>query len=233
MTIWSLYDLSVINSRYPLKGEEVNIDKDSDKQLTRSQRRRREDLVRAALKVFEERGFDGARMDDVAREAEVAKGTVYLYFENKEALFQGVVREVVGPALKAVEQAATLEHSSASERLERQIRVFGKYLGGGDLRVILRLMIAEGSKNESLRHFYYSTIVAPGMEAIRLCLREGEAAGEFRKGTGKIQPQVLAGAPMIAAIWQILFGDFSPLDFERVLDDHLKTVLDGLRNTGD
>ncbi|WP_375056070.1 TetR/AcrR family transcriptional regulator [Zobellella sp. DQSA1] len=207
----------------------MELDKPSEKQLTRSQLRRREDLVRAALKVFDERGFEGARIDDVAREAEVAKGTVYLYFENKEALFQGVVRDVVGPALKAVELAAELESSGASERLERQVRAFGKYLGSGDLRIILRLMIAEGSKNESLRHFYYSTIVAPGMEAIRRCLRDGEASGEFRKGAGDIQPQVLAGVPMITAIWQILFADFSPLDTDRVLEDHLKTILDGLR----
>ncbi len=68
------------------------------------------------------------------------------------------------------------------------------------------------------------------MEAIRQCLKDGETSGEFREGAGGIQPQILAGGPMIAAGWQILFADFSPLDFERVLEDHLKTVLGGLQN---
>lgn len=201
----------------------------TEKPLTRAQRRRREDLIRAALKVFDECGYEGARVDDVAREAEVAKGTVYLYFSNKEALFQGVVREVVGPALEAVQQAASSDNSSAATRLERQVRVFGHYLAGGDLRIILRLMIAEAPKNPGLREFYYSTIVAPGMKAIQQCLRDGEASGEFRSGAGDLQPQILAGAPMIAAVWQILFADFSTLQTEKVIDDHLKTVLDGLK----
>jgi len=199
-----------------------------NKPLSRSQRRRREDLVRAALKVFDECGYEGARIDDVAREAEVAKGTVYLYFKNKEALFQGVIYDVVGPALKAVEHAASLQESGAKERLERQVRVFGKYLGSGDLRVILRLMVAEGAKNERLRHFYFKTIVEPGMSAIQQCLRDGEASGEFRKGTGDLKPQMLAGGPMISAIWQILFSDFEPLDIDGVIDDHLSAVMRGI-----
>ncbi|GAA3556717.1 TetR/AcrR family transcriptional regulator [Marinobacter xestospongiae] len=202
-----------------------------DKPLTRSQRRRREDLVRAALKVFDEHGFEAARMDDVAREAEVAKGTVYLYFKNKEDLFQGMVRDVVGPALDSVRQAATLASRPPTERLEQLVRSLGRFLGTGDFRTILRLMIAEGPKHENLRQFYYSNIVEPGTAAIRQCLQDGEASGEFRQGSGQVAPQVLAGAPMIAAIWQILFADYAPLDTERLLDDHLKTVLGGLQVT--
>ena len=59
--------------------------------MTRSQQRRRDDIVQAALRVFDRDGFEGARIDDVAAEADVAKGTVYLYFKNKDAIAEAMV----------------------------------------------------------------------------------------------------------------------------------------------
>ena len=52
-------------------------------------------IVDAALEVFAERGLAAARLDDIARRAGVAKGTIYSYFPNKEALFQAVIRGMV------------------------------------------------------------------------------------------------------------------------------------------
>ncbi len=198
--------------------------------LSRSQQRRRDDIVEAALKIFDRDGFEGARIDDVAAEAGIAKGTVYLYFENKEALFEGVVRDVVKPAVDAVERTAENEHMSASERLEAQVTLIGERLGKGSMKILLRLMIAEGPRHDNLRDFYFREVVEPGMAAIRKSLADGEASGEFRPGTADIHPQVLAGAPMMGAIWRILFQELAPLDIDSLLDDHLRTVLAGLRD---
>src|SRR5918993_5421961 len=74
-------------------------------------RRRKEerprDIIAAALSVFTEKGFAGARMEEIARRAGLSKGTLYLYFETKEDMFRAVVREVVVPNV-AVLQAATV-----------------------------------------------------------------------------------------------------------------------------
>ena len=51
------------------------------------------ELLAAALELFVEKGYAGTRLDDVAQRAGVSKGTLYLYFENKEDLFKAVVRE--------------------------------------------------------------------------------------------------------------------------------------------
>lgn len=201
----------------------------NEKTLTRSQERRREDIVQAALEVFDRDGFEGARIDDVAAEADVAKGTVYLYFKNKEALLEGVIHGVVKPAVAAVEEAAADTEMSAADRLRRQIGVIGKRLGEGQMNVILRLMIAEGPKHDELRRFYFHEIVNPGMQAISRCLADGEASGEFRPGTGKLHPQVFAGTAIMGAVWRILFDDLRPIDIGALLRDHLDTVLDGIR----
>ena len=65
---------------------------------------RRAAILDAALEEFTARGYEGARLDDVAKRAGIAKGTIYLYFADKEALFQDLVRSMVNPVL------GTLEH---------------------------------------------------------------------------------------------------------------------------
>ena len=68
------------------------------KTLSRSQRRRQDDILKAALLVFDRDGFEAAKMSDIAREAEVAKGTLYLYFESKVALLEGVITKEIIPS---------------------------------------------------------------------------------------------------------------------------------------
>src|SRR4051812_25743549 len=65
---------------------------------------RRAAILAAALDEFTARGYEGARLDDVARRAGVAKGTIYLYFADKEALFQELVRSMVSPVLGTLTQ---------------------------------------------------------------------------------------------------------------------------------
>lgn len=67
------------------------------------------------------------------------------------------------------------------------------------------------------------------MDALRRCLAEGEASGEFRPGSARLQPQMFAGAPLMSAIWRMLFEDLEPLDIDRLLSDHLDTILDALK----
>ncbi len=198
------------------------------KQLTRAQQQRRGDIVRAALKVFDRDGFEGARIEDVAREAEIAKGTVYLYFPNKQALLEGVVREVISPEINEVERTARDSQLSPGERLRRQIEIVGSRLGSGDMKIILRLMIGEGTKHDELRKFYYHEVVERGMAAISQCLADGAKTGEFIKAASKIEPQVFAGTPLLIAVWGILFDDLAPLDVNKLLKSHCDQLLKGL-----
>src|SRR5437588_1797028 len=65
---------------------------------------RRAAILSAALEEFTARGYEGARLDDVAKRAGIAKGTIYLYFADKETLFQELVRSMVSPVLGTLEQ---------------------------------------------------------------------------------------------------------------------------------
>ena len=74
------------------------------KRRTRPAEARRAAILAAALEEFTARGYEGARLDDVAKRAGIAKGTIYLYFADKETLFQDLVRSMVHPVLGTLEQ---------------------------------------------------------------------------------------------------------------------------------
>ena len=73
-------------------------------------KRRKEDrpgeILAAALKTFASKGFTATRLDEVAKEAGISKGTLYLYFESKEALFKAVVTHYIVPQIASAEQQA-------------------------------------------------------------------------------------------------------------------------------
>src|SRR3954470_17850474 len=79
-------------------------------------------IVEAALEAFGERGLAGARLEDIARRAGVAKGTIYSYFPNKEALFQAVIRRTVVLKIESGERDFESGTTSATESLERHMR---------------------------------------------------------------------------------------------------------------
>jgi AcrR family transcriptional regulator len=77
------------------------------------------ELLAAALDLFVARGYAATRLEDVAQQAGVSKGTLYLYFENKEALFKAVIREGILPVLAENEEIAARHEGSTFALLEK------------------------------------------------------------------------------------------------------------------
>ena len=82
----------------------------------REKQQRREEIIKAAEKVFFSMGLDGATMDDIAAEAELSKGTLYLYFKNKEMLHVEVARSAIR-LLNTFTSKAAEQVGSAIEKL--------------------------------------------------------------------------------------------------------------------
>jgi len=83
---------------------------------------RRSEILSAARKVFGSKGFEGTRMDDIAAEADLAKGTVYVYFQSKDEIYEAVVEQVVAEILSLTEQQVALARDFAG-RLRAYIAV--------------------------------------------------------------------------------------------------------------
>ena len=185
-------------------------------------------ILAAALEEFVEQGFAAARLDAIAERAGIGKGTVYLYFDSKETLFEEAVRSVIMPVIEGIERPALAPQGDARTLLRMMITTFYRQVVATDRRRILRLLIGEGPRFPRLIAFYHGEVVSRGMAALRSVLRYGVERGEFEARAAIEFPQVVMGPAMVAAIWTMLFGEIEPLDLERFCDTHIDLLLRGL-----
>jgi len=106
---------------------------------------RRAAILSAALDEFAARGFEATRLDDVARRAGVAKGTIYLYFRDKQSLFQELVRTMLSPLVGAIE-AAPLRDLPIRAVVEMIVDVFVNEIYGTHRKDVIRLIVTEGPR---------------------------------------------------------------------------------------
>jgi AcrR family transcriptional regulator len=181
---------------------------------------RREAIIAAAFDEFVARGFAATRLDDVAARAGVAKGTIYLYFKDKEALFQELVRTALVPLIEQLAQPPQ-PGGSARAMLEHFADTFVREVAGTRRGEILRLIIAEGARFPALSEFYYREVVARGLAGMQRLIAYGLARGEIRNADLARFPQLVVAPAMMAIIWQGLFARYAPLDAAAMLKTHL------------
>ena len=85
---------------------------------------RQEAILKAALEVFSENGFAATRLEDIANRAGVAKGTLYLYFSDKEALFESMLQGVAAPVLAQLAALADDNTLTPAQAIRAFLRFF-------------------------------------------------------------------------------------------------------------
>ncbi len=184
---------------------------------------RRQAIFEAALDEFIERGYAATRLDDVARRAGVAKGTIYLHFKDKQALFQELVRAALLPLISRL---AALPSGGGSVRalVESFAGSFVKEVVETRRSAIVRLILAEGPRFPDIADFYYREVVSRGLAGMRALIELGIARGEIRQAGLKDFPQIVVAPAMVAVIWQGLFARHAPLDAKAMLRVHLDLI---------
>jgi AcrR family transcriptional regulator len=191
-------------------------------QDTRVARRekRRAAILDAALEEFAARGFAATRLDDVARRARIAKGTIYLYFRDKESLFQELVRTMLSPLVGTIE-AAPLSEVPIRAVAEMIVDVFVREIYGTRRKDVIRLIISEGPRFPKLAEIYYREVIARVLPVIRARLALAVERGELSRDALARFPQLLVAPALVAIIWNGLFGRFAPLDIRDLMRAHL------------
>jgi AcrR family transcriptional regulator len=184
---------------------------------------RRQAIVDAALVEFSAKGFAAARLEDIAAAAGVGKGTIYLYFKDKEALFQELVRTSIVPLLGQL-GPPTGEVTSARAMLERFAEMFIREVYQTRRADIIRLIIAEGARFPTLAEFYYREVVSRGVAGMQMLIQYGISRGEISNPAIIKHPQLVVAPAMIAVIWHGLFGKFAPLDVKAMFDVHIDLI---------
>ena len=185
---------------------------------------RRQAILDAALTVFAERGYEAARLDDVAAHAGVAKGTLYLYFEDKEALFEALVRSAVSPILDTVANAANVPDLKTADLLDLAFAMFHKEVLGTKRKLLLRLIVSEGPRFPALAAFYHREVVSRGVKLMRAIAQRAVERGEFPTDAAARFPQLIFAPLLLAVIWDGLFAKIEPLDAAGLLRAHREVL---------
>lgn len=191
---------------------------------------RPEEITSAALTLFVERGYANTRVEDVARLAGVSKGTLYLYFANKEELFKAVVREGLVSPIEEVREVLEHYEGSAFELLRMVLRGWWQRIGSTPVSGIPKLMLAEARNFPEIAQFYVNEVVRPGLAAISAIIELGVKAGEFREVEVRHAAQLVFAPTLLVACWCNSLAPFDPdgMDPVRVIDEHLEMLRRGL-----
>jgi AcrR family transcriptional regulator len=191
---------------------------------------RQREILAAAFEEFAANGYAAARLDNVARRAKIAKGTIYLYFPSKSRLFQAVVRSLIRPVPEDFDSLVMGSSKSACQLLGDLIsRQYSEVVAKRKARAILRLLIAESGRFPELSDLYHREVIQPGARALRLLLEKGIASGEFRETGVTAFPQILAAPIVLAIVWNLILGARANLDLDAYRAAHVEFILRGLR----
>jgi len=209
----------------------------TDAQAAKHRSRRKEarpgEILDAALKVFAQRGFAATKLDAVAAAAGIGKGTIYLYFSSKEALFREVVRQRLLPNLEEIERVLATDTGSAADQLRLIIGRAARF-SSSKLAVLPKLVLAESGNFPALARFYAEEVVNRGVAMITGVIRRGVERGEFRPVDPVAVLPLLIGPLTMLALWKHALAPYTQfqLDPAVVMATHLDVLLRGLAAEG-
>lgn len=183
------------------------------------------------MEEFVARGFAATRLDDIAKRAGVAKGTIYLHFKDKESMFEELIRTAIVPLVMRLVSAPPPASASVRDTVENFARTFIEEVATTRRGDIVRLIVAEGPRFPAVADFYYREVVTRGLAGMRAMIELGIARGEIRNKNLAKFPQILVAPALIAVIWQSLFSKHAPLDAIEMFRVHLDLIFGERRTT--
>lgn len=192
-------------------------------------------ILSAALAVFGERGLAASRLEDIAKRAGLSKGTIYLYFPNKEELFREVVRHTVISQLEEGERMVSENGenaTSATTTLTEFMHRYWTFIRSAQFAPIFRLIHAEIHNFPDLARFYGEEVVARGHRLISAIIARGVESGEFRDIDPAVAARMLSAHFVMHGLWcthRECFTSVAKKSDEQVLDELMQFYLYAIR----
>ncbi|MFZ0888741.1 MAG: TetR/AcrR family transcriptional regulator [Candidatus Binataceae bacterium] len=181
---------------------------------------KRERILAAALRLFAQQPYQEVTMDAVAKQASVAKGTLYLYFASKEDLYLGVISD----GLEKASQSFPMDpEADVAERLRAAISVVIRFYD--ERRDFLRLLATEEPRLAAARNRVIEGWRQRGLNFFSSTIEQGMEGGIFRKTDSR-----MAAYAILGAIRSVLLYCSSRRPIAELSDDLGRIMIDGLRN---
>lgn len=189
---------------------------------------RRAAIIEAALEAFTHQGFNATKLDDVAERAGIGKGTIYLYFDSKENLFEEVVRQNLFPIRDEAEKYVEEFTGSASELLASHFRNMYKAMSNPRIPPLIQMISSETLRFPTIAAFFYQEVITKSHVMMRKIIQRGVDSGEFRPEATEY-PQILAAPMLLGVTWNLQFREQAPIQIEHYLERHIEIVLRGIK----
>jgi AcrR family transcriptional regulator len=191
---------------------------------------RQAEILDAALSQFAARGFADARMEDVAREARVSKGTVYLYYPTKMALFEALVRRDIGPRVETMSGFLKAYDGPLEPVLRRLAGLVGSLVDSGQIPIYPKLLVAEAGRFPELVLFYRREVIGVILGALSGVFERAMARGDIRRGDSEILAHLFIAPLLKSVLWSLVFSPAETVPFKATpyLEAHIGLFMKGL-----
>lgn len=188
------------------------------------------EICAAALEVFAERGFAAAKLDEIARRAGVSKGTLYLYFKDKQGLFRAVVRDAIAPNVQAITAAISSLDAPVADVVRMFLDGFAEREERLPVGAVAKIVIGESRNFPELARVWHDEVASQAISALSGFIERGQQRGEVRPGDPRLYAFSLIGPMVLGALWRatLVPAGGTPLDLAALAKQHSETVLAGL-----
>jgi len=188
------------------------------------------DIAAAALAVFAEKGFAGARVEEIAARAGISKGTLYLYYHGKAELFRAVVREVVIPNVDAMRVAFLAADMPFAAVVRQLLPRFAEIVTRVPVGAVAKMVIGESRNFPELAKVWHDEVIDKAVGLIAALIERAQAKGEVRPGDPRVHAFSIMGPMLIGVLWRETFTPVggAALDLAAIARQHAETVLGGL-----
>ena len=203
----------------------------------RAQKQRRapaerpKEILEAAMELFVEKGFAGTRLDDVAERAGLSKAAIYLYFEDKTALFEGVIRQTISANLGAVEALVAAHRGPVAAIIPGMLDFMASRIEQTPMASIAKVVIAESRAFPEIGRFYLKEVIGRGIPLFEGLIAKGVASGEFRRVDPMLTVRSMVGPMLLSIVWKTVFEPIGAekLDVRALARHHADLMLHALK----
>lgn len=187
------------------------------------------EIIDAAIELFAQAGFANTKLSDVTRRAGVAKGTLYRYFDTKEALFRAVVQHLLTDHLQEIEKASKTFEGSMADFVPMLLKRAAQHLGDERLPGLARMVLAESRAFPDLAAVWHNELATRMLDLIASMVARAQSRGEVRPGDPRLYAFSIIGPMSLAILYHEVFGPTPTApDLDKLASQHAETILRGL-----
>lgn len=190
---------------------------------------RPEEILEAALAEFTARGFEAARMEDIAKRAGLSKAAIYLYFPSKMAVLEALIEAKVGPIARQVQTLSAAGVADPLTALKMLATMAAHRLGDANLFAVPRLVIGISGRFPEIATFYREHVVEKARGALETLIEAAMTKGQIRRVDKAAVVRAFIGPLFFEAMWtHVLNGETALHQPQKLIEQQFDILLSGL-----